>query len=135
MPNHHLDFYVGHAAADQIKSSGWFIGQFVPGDLGLRRQTDVELKWGVHADGETRESPHATGVSTTICVLVKGALELTLAVEGRQHVVRLRQPGDYAIYGRNVVHGWRAIGETIVLTVRFPSVEVGPADLQEPAVP
>jgi len=118
------DFYVGHAAADQVMGSGWFVGQFVPQHLGLRRQTDVELKWGVHPDGDSRQSPWATGVSTTICILVKGGLELMLATEGTQRVVRLDQQGDYVIYGPKVVHSWRAIGETIVLTVRFPSVEV-----------
>jgi hypothetical protein len=30
----------------QVRGSGWFVGQFVPAELGLRRQTDVELKWG-----------------------------------------------------------------------------------------
>ena len=39
-------FYFGNAKADQVRGGGWFVGQFVPAELGLRHQTDVELKWG-----------------------------------------------------------------------------------------
>ena len=56
---HGNGFYFGNAAVDQVRSSGWFIGQFVATEFGLRHQTDVELKWGVHADGDTRASPLA----------------------------------------------------------------------------
>jgi hypothetical protein len=51
---HGKDFYFGNANADQVRNSGWFVGQFVPPELGLRHQTDVELKWGVHTDGDKR---------------------------------------------------------------------------------
>ena len=45
-------FYFGNAKDDQVRGSGWFVGQFVSAELGLRHQTDVELKWGIHPDGE-----------------------------------------------------------------------------------
>jgi quercetin dioxygenase-like cupin family protein len=41
-------------------------------------------------------------------------------------VVTLQKEGDYIIFGPNVVHSWEAVGNTVVLSVRFPSVEVGP---------
>jgi len=47
-----------------------FVGQFVPPEFGLRRQTAVELKWGVHPDGDKRRTPWANGNGTTISVLV-----------------------------------------------------------------
>jgi hypothetical protein len=52
-------FYAGNAKADQVRGSGWFVGQFVPAELGLRRQTDVELKWGIHPDVDKRPHPWA----------------------------------------------------------------------------
>ena len=122
MDGHEKHYYVGHAATDQVEDSGWFVGQFAP--EGLRRQTKVELKWGVHPDGETRMGRCVTGVATTISVLMKGALEVTLGFASKQHVILLKEQGDYIIYDRDVAHSWRAIGETIVLTIRFPSVEV-----------
>jgi hypothetical protein len=125
-------FYSGNAAVDQVRGTGWFVGQFVPPELGLRHQTDVELKWGIHKDGEKRSHPWATGTSTTISVLITGTLHVTFQPDGPAQVVTLRQAGDYIVFGREVVHSWEAVGDTIVLSVRFPSVEV---DRQQPAEP
>jgi hypothetical protein len=56
-------FYFGNAAVDQVRGTGWFLGQFVPPEMGLRHQTEI-------------------------------------------------------------VHSWEALGETVVLSVRFPSIEI-----------
>jgi hypothetical protein len=118
-------FYFGNAEADQVRGTGWFVGQFVPPQFGLRRQTDVELKWGIHPDGEKRLHPWANQNGTTISVLVEGSLKMTFHVDGEQREVTLRTKGDYVAFGPEVVHSWEAVGDTIVLSVRFPSVEVG----------
>lgn len=118
-------FYFGNAAVDQLRNTGWFVGQFVPAELGLRHQTDVELKWGLHKDGEKRSQPWANGNATTISVLIRGgALRVTFDVCGTQQVVTLQKEGDYVVFGPDVVHFWEAEGEPIVLSIRFPSVEV-----------
>jgi hypothetical protein len=117
-------FYFGNAAADQMRNSGWFVGQFVPAELGLRHQTDVEVKWGVHPDGEKRPQPWATGHGTTISVLVHGTLRVTFHVGAKPQIVTLAKEGDYIIFGPDTVHSWEAIGHTVVLSLRFPSVEV-----------
>ena len=118
-------FYFGNAKADQVRGSGWFVGQFVPAELGLRRQTDVELKWGLHPDGEKRPEPWANRNGTTISVLIEGSLKVTFHIDGAQQEVTLGTKGDYVVFGPEVVHSWEAVGDTIVLSVRFPSVEVG----------
>lgn len=118
-------FYVGNAKADQAPGGGWFIGQFIPAELGLRRQTEVELKWGIHPDGERRSQPWAHQHATTISVLIEGALKLTFHIGDSRQEVILRTKGDYVIFGPEAVHSWEAIGDTIVLSVRFPSVEIG----------
>ena len=120
------DWYTeGLFTADQVRDTGWFVGQFIPAELGLRHQTDVELKWGIHPDGEKRPQPWANQNSTTISVLIEGALRVTFHVDGAQQEVTLRTKGDYVAFGPEVVHSWEALGDTIVLSVRFPSVEVG----------
>lgn len=116
-------FYFGNAAADQVRDSGWFVGQFVPAALGLRHQTDVEIKWGVHPDGEKRPRPWANGHATTISVLIRGSLRVAFHVGDTPQIVTLQREGDYIIFGPDTVHSWEAIGDTIVLSVRFPSVE------------
>ena len=118
-------FYFGNAEADQVRGSGWFLGQFVPPEFGLRRQTDVELKWGVHPGGEKRAQPWATRSSTTVAVLIEGSLKVTFFVNATEQEVVLRNRGDYVVYGPDVVHSWEAVGDTIVLSIRFPSVELG----------
>jgi hypothetical protein len=118
-------FYCGNAKADQVRDSGWFVGQFVPAELGLRHQTDVELKWGIHPDGEKRSQPWANKNGTTISVLIQGCLRVTFHSDGKHEEVTLQTKGDYVAFGPEVVHSWEVVGDTIVLSVRFPSVEVG----------
>lgn len=116
-------FYFGNAIADQVRDSGWFVGQFVPPELGLRHQTDVEVKWGVHPDGETRPQPWANGHATTISVLIHGCLRVTFHIGDARHLVMLAKEGDYIVFGPDTVHSWEAVGHTVVLSIRFPSVE------------
>jgi hypothetical protein len=118
-------FYFGNAAADQVRGSGWFIGQFVPRELGLRHQADVEVKWGVHPDGDRRPRPWANGNGTTISVLFRGMLRVRFHAGGGTQLVTMEKEGDYVVYGPDVVHSWEAVGDTLVLSIRFPSVEVG----------
>lgn len=122
---HGKGFYFGNAKADQVRSSGWFVGQFVPPELGLRHQTEVELKWGVHPDGDKRPHPWANRNGTTVSVLIEGVLRVTFYVDGTEQEVTLQTRGDYLVFGPDVVHSWEATGDTVVLSVRFPSVEVG----------
>lgn len=118
-------YYFGNAAVDQVRNTGWFLGQFVPLELGLRHQSEVELKWGIHPDGEKRSHPWANGNGTTISVLIRGALRVAFHIGETPQVVILRKEGDYIVFGPDVVHSWEAIGDTVVLSVRFPSVEIG----------
>jgi hypothetical protein len=117
-------FYFGNAIIDQVRDSGWFVGQFVPAVSGLRHQTEVEVKWGIHCDGERRPRPWATGHATTISVLIRGSLRVTFHDNGSLQIVTLQKEGDYIVFGPAAMHSWEAIGDTIVLSVRFPSVEV-----------
>ena len=123
-------FYFGNAALDQVRNTGWFVGQFVPAEQGLRHQADVELKWGVHPDGEKRLHPWAQGHGTTIAILIRGTLRVEFHSGNTAQQVMMQREGDYVVYGPDVVHTWEAIGDTLVLTVRFPSVEVN-----KPAAP
>ena len=120
-------FYFGNAEADQVRGTGWFVGQFIPAALGARHQTDVELKWAIHYDGERRSrGPEAVANATTISILIRGSLRVTFQISGPQskQMVTMEKEGDYIIFGPGVVHSWEAIGDTLVVSVRFPSIEV-----------
>jgi len=120
-------FYLGNAALDQVRETGWFIGQFVPPELGLRHQTDLEMKWGMHPDGDKRVRPWAHGRATTISVLIRGKLIVSFHATDGAQTATLATEGDYLVYRPDVVHSWEAVGETLVLSIRFPSVEIGAA--------
>jgi hypothetical protein len=117
-------FYFGSAEADRVKNTGWFLGQFVPAHLGLRHQNEVELKWGVHSRGDKRPLPPAYGHGTTVSVLVRGTFRLHFQVGRTSYAVTLEKEGDYVVFGPEVMHSWEAIDDAIVLSIRFPSVEV-----------
>jgi quercetin dioxygenase-like cupin family protein len=57
--------------------------------------------------------------------LIQGTLKVELHVDATPQLVTLQEQGDYLIFGPDVVHSWEAVGHTIVLSVRFPSVEIG----------
>ncbi len=124
-------FYFGNAKADQLRGSGWFVGQFVPPDLGLRHPDAVEIKWGVHPDGEKRPRDWASGHATTISVLIRGCLRVTFHVGEMPQTVTLAAEGDYVVFAPDTVHSWEAVGETVVMSVRFPSVETWQAARHE----
>jgi hypothetical protein len=117
--------YCGNAVTDQVRGTGWFVGQFIPAGLGIRHQTDVELKWALHHDGEQRSrGPEAVAAATTISILIRGALRVVFPTEGAARTVIMDNEGDYIIFGPGIVHSWEAIGETLVVTIRFPSIDV-----------
>lgn len=109
--------YVGNADIDARGDAGWLLGHFKsPGDV--RHSTDMEIKWGVHPAGESR-ARWVTGESrTALLILVSGRFRVELP--GRE--VLLARRGDYVVWGRGVDHSWYAEEESVVLTVRWPSV-------------
>jgi hypothetical protein len=111
-----------HGNATRDGKRGWFIGQFVPEEGGLRRRQDVELKWGIHPKGERRSQWVTYRTSTMISVLVEGRFLIWVRADGKVHEVRFEEKGDYVIINRFVEHTWEAPEDCIILTVRCPSV-------------
>jgi mannose-6-phosphate isomerase-like protein (cupin superfamily) len=110
--------YVGNAGADGAANSGWLLGHFMPPDV-LRHSADVEVKWGVHPAGDRRAAWAVDEVRTALLVLIRGEFQIEL----RDRTVVLREPGDYIVWGPGEDHSWHApIGDTVVLTVRWPSL-------------
>lgn len=111
----------GNAIVDGI--NGWFIGQFVGAEGGLRRRHDVEVKWGIHPQGERRAGSWVKyRTATTISILLQGEILIQVRAEGRVDAVRLRDAGDYIVLPPMSEHTWEALSDCVVLTVRCPSV-------------
>lgn len=109
--------YVGNAGHDAPLDRGWLLGHFKdPGDP--RHSADVEIKWGTHPPGD-RRAQWATGeVRTALLVLISGRFRVELP----DRTVVLRRQGDYVVWGKGVDHSWVAEEESVVLTVRWPSI-------------
>jgi mannose-6-phosphate isomerase-like protein (cupin superfamily) len=109
--------YVGNAGKDAALDRGWILGHFKDAD-DPRHSADVEIKWGVHPPGDERARWVSGEERTALLVLISGRFRVELP--GRS--VLLEQQGDYVVWGRGVDHSWYAEEESVVLTVRWPSV-------------
>ncbi|MFD8590170.1 signal peptidase I [Streptomyces sp. NPDC059637] len=109
--------YTGNAGRDAALDRGWLLGHFKdPSDP--RHSEDVEIKWGVHPRGDERARWVTGEERTALLVLVSGRFRVELP--GRS--VLLAEQGDYVVWGRGTDHSWYAEEESVVLTVRWPSV-------------
>ena len=109
--------YVGNATPDAAGDHGWLLGHFKPlGDP--RHSDDVEIKWGVHPPGDTRAQWATEEKRTALLILISGRFR----VELRGRSVLLDKQGDYVVWGHGVDHSWYAEEESVVMTVRWPSI-------------
>ena len=114
------NWYVGNAVADGEDNRGWLLGHFLEGSNGVRASDAVEVKWGIHPAGEGRDSWQTDEQRTTVLLLVKGRFRLDLSAG----TFVLEREGDYAVWGPGMDHSWRAEEDSVVITVRWPSLPV-----------
>jgi hypothetical protein len=108
----------GNAFADGARHHGWFIGRFLESPHDLRASHAVEIKWSMHLAGTQKPFWVVSEEATTLCVLIKG--QVFLQFPSRECI--LSQEGDYAIWPAGVPHRWVVVEESLVLTVRWPSL-------------
>lgn len=108
----------GNAAEDSSGTRGWVLGHFIDPSEGVRSTKDVEVKWGVHPAGEKRAEWTTDDQRTTMLLLVEGTFRLHLT----KGTVDLVNQGDYVVWGPGIDHSWEAITDSVVVTVRWPSV-------------
>jgi hypothetical protein len=108
---------VGNAITDA--KNGWFVGSFFDPSLGLRLSKDVEIKWGIHKAGETRQEWVTGEFRTTISILISGEWEMIF----RDKTVQMKKQGDFIMWDQGVDHKWRAISDTTIVSKRWPSVK------------
>ncbi len=110
------EIYVGNAGADAAADRGWLLGHFKPAG-GIRHSDDVEIKWGVHAPGDRRAQWVTGERRTALLMLISGRFRVELP--GRD--VLLSKQGDYVVF-QGISHSWAAEEESVLLTVRWPSI-------------
>jgi len=113
--------YFGNVADASRETRGWFVGHFMPGEASPLRSRDVELKWFTHAKGETRDEWSPANAVRTLNILIRG--HFVLCFPDRE--VSLAREGDFVLFGPGVAHSFRSVEESLVLTVRWPSLPPG----------
>jgi hypothetical protein len=108
----------GNAAEASKDTRGWFVGHFMPGEDNPLRTSDLELKWFFHAKGETRHEWSPPSPVRTLNVLIRGRFVLLFP----DHEVALQREGDYVMFGPDIAHSFRCEEDSVVLTVRWPSM-------------
>jgi len=98
---------------------GWFIGHFIDPAQGLRYTKEIEVKWGIHSTSEEKPIPNATE-ATTLTLLISGAFIVDFPELNKS--AYLKRSGDYVIFAPGVMHIWKTLEDSVVLTVRWPSV-------------
>jgi len=106
----------GNAAIDNEK--GWFVGGSIPKALGIRHTYDVELKWSTHIAGEERAEWVTNETRTTVAILISGKYEVMF----RQKSVSLTHQGDFVMWGTGSDHKGKALEDSTILTIRWPSI-------------
>lgn len=111
------NIYFGNTYKDGENRRGWFVGHFMEPDNSIRSTQDVEVKWGVHKKGEIREWSFGD-VPKTVSITIKGKWR----IEFRDSEYVLNNEGDYVAY-EGKEHRWEILeDDTVVLTVRWPSL-------------
>jgi len=108
----------GNAFDDGPAHRGWLVGNFIAPPDSVANTSDVEIKWGTHAAGEERADWTTGETRTSMMMLISGRFLQRLP----DREVELSRQGDYVMWGPGVVHAWRAIEDSVMLTVRWPSV-------------
>ena len=125
----------GNAADDGAPFNGWFVGDLPAwlrsrgeasddalAAVGLRASSVLEVKWGIHEAGLPRPGGWvASSGITTLSVLISGEFEVRFrSREGEpERVVRLSRQGDYVLSGADYEHTWRAVADSVILSVRW----------------
>ncbi len=111
----------GNAWMDRKDFKQWFVGPFIPESLGLRNASGVEIKWGVHAKGETRGQWATGGSLATVSILIRGKFRLLFRSPHGGDVTEylLEKEGDYVIWPPQVDHTWSVEEDCVILTVRW----------------
>jgi hypothetical protein len=113
------NWYPGNANDDAGEYRGWLLGHFIDAaDPGPRATEALEVKWGIHPAGDTRSGWTAGDERTTMILLVEGQFRLDLTVGS----TTLKRQGDYVVWGPGIDHSWHAEQDSIVITIRWPSM-------------
>lgn len=106
----------GNANAASAATRGWFIGRFIDEPGSLANASEVEVKWGDHPAGDER-TEWGSSESTTLVILLRG----DFIVRFPDREFEMANEGDYVLFEPKLNHSWKAVADSLVVSVRWPS--------------
>lgn len=95
------------------------VGHFVdPANGAVRKSRALEVKWGIHPAGQKRPEWTEGEDRSTLVIMISGRFRVDLSVGA----VTLTRQGDYVTWGPGIEHSWQAEEDSVVITIRWPSV-------------
>jgi hypothetical protein len=83
-----------------------------------RSERDSERRWLVEIAALSLPLPTLGAVAVAALLLVKGRFGIELSTGS----FVLEREGDYAVWGPGINHSWYAEADSVVITVRWPSL-------------
>jgi len=111
--------FSGNTAESNPQQRGWMLGSFLDPNSPLHSDA-VEIKWGVFKKGEDKTVAAANRVAKSISILVKGRVNLLFP--DHDTIIELKKEGDYAYWENNVFHTSQILEDSVVITIRWPSI-------------
>ncbi|OHA26475.1 MAG: hypothetical protein A3C06_02770 [Candidatus Taylorbacteria bacterium RIFCSPHIGHO2_02_FULL_46_13] len=96
----------------------WVMGHFIDPKTPFH-QKDFSLKWTKSKRGDSREQI-GTCEAETLDILVYGKHKIDFP--NLHKSVTLEKEGDYVYVGRNIAHTWETLEDSLIVTLRWPSV-------------
>jgi hypothetical protein len=104
---------------EDSEKRGWFIGNFITKNKNFK-SNDFEVRWGNHFKGEKKQGIVANKSAKTLSILISGKFLLKFPKNNKEIV--LSKVGDYSFWDSGIYHSSEALEDSIVLTIRWPSV-------------
>jgi hypothetical protein len=116
---------------------GWFIGNFQAINT-RRHRENILVKYGIHHAGQECAHPfdpqEKQPYKATVSILVEGGpfvhwfrndpdKKVPFSDGTTEDVRVLERVGDYLIYEPAALHNWKALGNSVVITMQFPTEE------------
>ena len=100
---------------------GWIMGHFEQLSGTPFQNNDFEIKWTQHTKGEKKEGAKANRTAKTVSILVRGKMKIDF-LEPRETYL-LKAEGDYTFWQAGVTHSWEILEDSLVITIRWPSLK------------
>jgi hypothetical protein len=114
-----MDIEIGNVNTKANGQRNWIIGHFIESSSPFHSQ-DFEVKWSKLSKGEAKSQVGSNGIAKTLAILAYGKQQINFPATN--DVALLANEGDYVFFESGVEHSWEALEDTLLITIRWPSI-------------